>query len=147
MRLIPIAIGAILIWATPTQAQSVSEISRRWAADWSNKKIAAIMTLYAPAPTFLPTYGKRWTGREEIEKNFRTLLAKFNPHIVMRSRRSEISGNLAYDSGDYDEVVMPMKTGKPIRASGSYLFLFQRRKGGSWKILEQTWTQYDPSKL
>ena len=38
--------------------------------------------------------------------------------------------------------------GKPIPSRGAWLFLFQREKGGAWKILEQTWTSFGaPPKL
>ena len=46
------------------------------------------------------------------------------------------------------KVMAPAKGGKAIRAKGNYLFVFARRNRRSgWKIVEQTWTEFDPKKL
>ena len=106
------------------------------------------MTLYAPDPVFLPTSGARWVGAAVIRKNFARGLKQFDPRLTMQSVRSEASGNLAYDSGTYEEVLAPAKGGKAIRLKGNYLFVFTRKnRKGDWKILEQTWTEFDPKKL
>jgi len=137
-----------LAGASPVRAAPVSDLSQQWAGYWNAKNLTAIMTLYAPEPVFLPTSGERWQGQVQIRRNFARGLRKFDPRLTMQSLRSETSGNLAYDSGTYDETVAPTKGGKAIRARGNYLFVFQRRnKRSGWKILEQVWTQFDPSKL
>ena len=133
--------------AAAREGTAVSDIGEQWAGYWNAKNLDAIMTLYGPEPMFLPTTGHGWQGVAEIRKNFAGLLATYDPRINLHSVRSEASGNLAYDSGSYDEVVAPVKGGKAIHASGSYLFLFKRAKGGGWKILEQTWTEFEPVKL
>lgn len=133
--------------AREVQGTVVSDVSEQWAGYWNAKNLDAIMTLYAPEPVFFPTVGRGWEGRAAIRKSFAGLLATYDPRINLHSAHSEVSGNLAYDSGSYDEVVAPVKGGKAIRASGNYLFLFKRAKGGRWKILEQTWTEFEPVKL
>jgi len=40
-----------------------------------------------------------------------------------------------------------VKGGKAIHAQGTYLFLFKRVGRGRWKIVEQTWTSFEPAKL
>jgi ketosteroid isomerase-like protein len=144
-----LALGMLPVLAAGREAPgtAVSDISEQWAGYWNAKNLGAIMTLYGPEPMFLPTTGHGWQGAAEIRKNFAGLLANYDPRINLHSVRSEVSGNLAYDSGTYDEVVAPVKGGKAIHASGNYLFLFKRAKGGRWKILEQTWTEFEPVKL
>ncbi len=145
-----------LIWALPTgaalaqtgHAAAVADLTQQWVGYWNAKNLNATLTLYAPEPTFLPTSGERWEGTGAIRKNFARLLKRFDPRLTMQSIKSETSGNLAYDSGSFDEVLAPAKGGKAIRAKGHYLFVFQRKsKRSGWKILEQVWTQADPSKL
>jgi len=127
--------------------QQVGDVSTAWAANWNAKYLDAVMKLYAPEPVFLPAIGPRWTGAAAIRKNFAGLLAIYNPHLVLHPVKIEFSGDLAYDSGAYEETVMPVKGGAPIRAKGNYLFLFKRAANGNWKILEQTWTSLKPVKL
>ena len=139
--------GCLLISAS-TPAQAAGSLSEKWAADWSAKKLDAVIALYAPEPVFLPTVGPRWVGLAAIRKNFADLLENYDPHVVLHSLETARSGRLGYDSGTYEETITPVKGGKPIPSRGAYLFLFQREKGGAWKILEQTWTSFDaPPKL
>jgi ketosteroid isomerase-like protein len=132
---------------TAARAQQPTDVSEQWAGYWNAKNLAAIMTLYAPAPVFLPTSGERWAGASAIRANFAKGLAQYDPRLTLRSVASEVSGNLAYDSGAYEEVVAPVKGGRAIRAKGNYLFVFRRGRGTRWKILEQIWTEFDPAKL
>jgi len=138
---------AVRAGAAPVHVTPVTDISQQWAGYWNAKNLDAVMTLYAPEPTFMPTIGEAWTGTTSIRKAFAGVLEVYDPHIVLRSLRSETSGTLAYDSGTYDETIAPVKGGAPIQASGFYLFLFQKQKRGGWKILEQAWTEREPVKL
>jgi ketosteroid isomerase-like protein len=132
----------------PAQAAPTpSDLSSIWAADWSAKNLDAVMQLYAPNPVFLPTVGASWDGLSAIRKNCAGLQAKFNPHIVVHSIWTEASGLLAYDSGTYEETLVPAAGGKTIHARGDYIFIYQRRANGPWKILEQTFTELEPIAL
>ena len=150
MRRSQLLILAIILTAATraANATSVVNLSEQWAGYWNAKNLNAIMTLYAPDPVFLPTSGERWAGDAAIRKNFAKGLKQFDPRLTMQSVRSETSGNLAYDSGTYEEVVAPTKGGRALRVKGNYLFVFERKnKRSEWKILEQTWTEFDPKKL
>ena len=142
---------AVFAWAwllAGSPAHAAGSLSEKWAADWSAKKLDAVIALYAPEPVFLPTIGPRWVGLAAIRKNFTGLLENYDPHVVLHSLETARSGRLGYDSGTYEETITPVKGGKAIPSRGAYLFLFQREKGGAWKILEQTWTSFDaPPKL
>jgi ketosteroid isomerase-like protein len=129
--------------AAPTPA----ELSSVWATDWTQKNLDAVMQLYAPNAVFLPTVGASWVGAPAIRQNCAGLQAKFNPHIVVHSLWTQTSGELAYDSGTYDETLVTVTGGKTIHSKGNYIFIFQRRANGPWKILEQTFTELDPIAL
>ena len=139
--------ASAIVWASAGEPAGVASLSSEWATDWSAKNLDAVMTLYAPNAVFLPTVGPRWEGLAAIRKNCAELQATYNPDIKIKSLASQTSGDLAYDGGTYDETLTPVKAGKPIHASGSYLFVFQRQKSGSWKILEQTFTMTTDIKL
>lgn len=138
--------GAELAAAAPDQAVPTAE-STQWAAAWSAKQLDALMALYAPEPTFLTASGQRWEGAATIRAHFAEGLAEYNPVLTLSSAKSGASGDLAYDSGTYEESTTAVKGGGAIRARGSYLFLFQRQKDGGWKILEQAWTQTGVARL
>jgi uncharacterized protein (TIGR02246 family) len=123
-------------------AAEPATLSARWAAGWSAKDLDGLMALYAPEPVFLTASGERWEGAATIRAHFAEGLAEYNPQLTVKSLKSEASGDLAYDSGSYEETTTAVHgSGGAIRAKGSYLFVFQRQTDGSWKILEQVWTQ------
>jgi uncharacterized protein (TIGR02246 family) len=124
----------------------VAAQSSLWAADWSHRKLDDILQLYAPDPTFLPTSGERWAGAAVIRKNFAAALQQFSADLRLHSVRSDASGTLAYDSGTYTESLIAVKDGRTMQLKGNYLFVF-RLQNGHWKIEEQTFTEFDPSKL
>ncbi len=138
---------ALAISSQAQAAPTPPELSAVWAADWTAKKLDAVMQLYAPEAVFLPTVGASWEGAAAIRKNCAGLQAKFNPHIEVHSMWTRASGELAYDSGVYDETLVPTAGGKTIHAKGDYIFVFQRRANGPWKILEQTFTELEPIAL
>jgi len=140
------AIVAAVVTMGAAGAETPASLSAAWAADWSGKKLDHMMGLYAADPVFLPTSGERWEGARIIRKNFASGLAQFTADLHLHSVRSESSGTLAYDSGTYDETVMPVKAGKPMHVKGNYLFVFTRERG-TWRIREQTFTEYDAGKL
>jgi uncharacterized protein (TIGR02246 family) len=142
-----VGLAFIVGTATGALAADVTSLSNAWAAAWSARNIDAIIELYAPEPVFLANSGERWSGIDEIRTNFATGLSEFTPKLTLQSKRSAASGTLAYDSGTYDEIITPVRGGGVSAVRGNYLFVFQRQKNGEWKILEQTFTQYDPSKL
>jgi uncharacterized protein (TIGR02246 family) len=134
--------------AAPSHVTPVEDVSQQWAGYWNAKNLDAIMKLYAPEAVFLPVSGERWEGLGQIRRHFADGLARYDPSLIMRSVRSDVSGNFAYDSGTYSESVAPVKGGREFRAKGNYLILFQRKsRRAPWKILEQIWTEYDPSRL
>ena len=137
----------LLAQAKAVLATPVADLSQQWAGYWNAENLASIMTLYAPDPVFLPASGERWEGMTQIHRTFAKLLKRYDPRLTLQSRKSDTSGNLAYDSGTFDEVLAPAKGGKAIHAKGNYLFVFQRKsRRGDWKILEQVWTQAESSK-
>ena len=131
---------------TVVTTKNVPRFSAMWAKDWSAKNLDAVMSLYAPDAEFMPGFTESWVGKAAIRKNFAGVLAQYAAQVHLQSVRSDASGDLAYDSGLYDEKVTSVKDGKVLQVRGNYLFVFRRLKG-EWKILEQTWTQFGERKL
>lgn len=66
-------------------------------------------------------------------------MAQFSSQLTLKSVRVESSGDLAYDSGDFEETSISLSDGKKHDVKGTYLMVFQRQPGGQWLILEQVW--------
>lgn len=150
MRTITAALFLCLATAGAVAAeapQNPAALSQAWAEAWNAKSMLVLMDLYAPDPVFLPASGERWTGKDVIAAHFWTGLSSFNPSLELHSARSLASGDLAYDSGTFKETVTATNGSNPTRLSGNYLFIFRRQPDGAWKILEQSFTEFNPKKL
>lgn len=102
----------------------------------------AVMALYAPEAVFLPSRGPRAEGLGQIRARFEMVLPHTTSTLTLQSQHSEISGNLGYDSGTFDETVTPMEGGTTVlHFMGNYLFLYRCDADGGCKILEQTLTE------
>jgi ketosteroid isomerase-like protein len=97
-----------------------------------------VIALYADDAVFLPATGSRVTGRAAIRDLFEKALAANASELHLQSKVTEQSGNLAYDSGDYEE---KMVSGGITRSGrGNYLAVFRREGRNQWRIVEHMWT-------
>ena len=121
----------------PGLANSISKPSQLWAREWSAKNLDALMDLYADDAVFLTATGSRTTGKAAIRELFKQALAGSGSQLKVYSRSTEESGNLAYDSGEYDEV--STINGVTKKGAGNYLVVL-RRDGNRWRIVQHMWT-------
>jgi uncharacterized protein (TIGR02246 family) len=136
-----IVVWALNVYAADDATRLVGAVRDQWAKDWNGKQLDHIATLYAPNADFLSSNGARYSGVPAIRDYFKSVLAKNTPSITMRSATLEVSGDLAFDSGTYDETVV---TGTKSRAlHGNYLMVL-RRQNGKWLIAEQMWSEAAP---
>jgi ketosteroid isomerase-like protein len=71
-------------------------------------------------------------------------MAAFNSDLTLHSQNLEASGDLAYDSGDFQETLTNTATGAKIASKGSYIIIFKRQLGGNWQIVQQVFTGVPP---
>jgi ketosteroid isomerase-like protein len=71
-------------------------------------------------------------------------MSTFNSDLALHSQNLETSGDLAYDSGDFQETLTITATGAKITSKGSYIIVFKRQPSGSWQIVQQVWTGTPP---
>jgi ketosteroid isomerase-like protein len=71
-------------------------------------------------------------------------MATFDSDLTLHSQNLEISGDLAYDSGDFQETLTVIASGSKISAKGSYIILFKRQPDGTWLIIQQVFTGTPP---
>ncbi|HUS12879.1 MAG TPA: SgcJ/EcaC family oxidoreductase [Pyrinomonadaceae bacterium] len=116
----------------------VERISEQWAKEWSGRNLDALMALYADDAMFLTATGSRTTGRAAIRALFEKALAANASELRVQSKATEQSGQLAYDSGQYEETTT---TGGVKRSGrGNYLVVFRRDRKKQWRIVQHMWT-------
>ena len=132
--------------ATP-QASTIAALAKireAWVQDLRTKQLEPILKFYAPDAVFLQPTGERITGSAALRTLFQTIMATFNSDLTLHSQNLEISGDLAYDSGDFQETLTTIASGARITAKGSYIFIFKRQPNGSWQIVQHVWTGTPP---
>ena len=147
-----LAVAAILLTSTvaPTAAPqastivSLAKIRQAWIEDLRTKKPEPILKFYAADAVFLQPSGERITGSTAIRSLFQTIMASFNSDLVLHSQNLETSGDLAYDSGDFEESLTTIATGAKINSKGSYIIIYRRQPNGDWQIVQHAWTGSPP---
>jgi ketosteroid isomerase-like protein len=135
---------------SPTAARQAStlvtlaKIREAWVQDLRTKQLEPILKFYAPDAVFLQPTGERITGCAALRTLFQTIMATFNSDLILHSQNLEASGDLAYDSGDFQETLTAIATGAKIKAKGSYIIIFKRQPNGSWQIVQHVWTGTPP---
>jgi ketosteroid isomerase-like protein len=123
---------------------TLAKIREAWVQDLRAKKLEPILKFYAPNAVFLQPSGERITGSAAIRALFQSIMGTFNSDLTLQSQNLETSGDLAYDSGDFQETLTNAATGAKISSKGSYITIFKRQPNGSWQIVQQVWTGSPP---
>lgn len=118
----------------------LSRVCGKWAEYWRQKQLEKVVALYAPDAVFLTGTGDRFSGREAISAIFKTAMQGHTSDLTPRSLVTEVSGNLAYDSGDYLETIIPASGVAKTELKGNYVVVFKRQPSGQWLIIEHVWT-------
>jgi ketosteroid isomerase-like protein len=132
--------------AAPQNATLVAlaKIREAWDQDLRTKQLEPILKFYAPDAVFLQPTGDRITGSAALRTLFVNIMATFNSDLTLHSQNLEASGDLAYDSGDFQESLTVVATGAKITSKGSYVLIFKRQPNGSWLIVQQVFTGTPP---
>ena len=124
--------------------ETLAKIREAWVQDLRIKQLEPILKFYATDAVFLQPNGERITGSAALHTLFQTIMATFNSDLTLHSQNLETSGDLAYDSGDFQETLTTIATGAKITAKGSYIIIFKRQPNGSWQIVQHAWMGTPP---
>jgi len=125
-------------------APALAQVSQDWARAWQSKDLDAVLALYTSDAVFMDSDGSRIAGQPALKRFFATVLKQYSAQPRLRSIDAFASGDLAYDWGDYSEIVTPVANpAGAIETHGTYLVIL-RRIGERWKISEQMWTGDKP---
>ena len=123
---------------------TLAKIREDWVYDLRTKQLEAILKSYAPDAAFLLPSGDRISGSAALRTLFQNIMATFHSDLTLHSQNLETSGDLAYDSGDFQETLTTIATGAKITSKGSYIIIFKRQPNGSWQIVQHVWTGTPP---
>jgi ketosteroid isomerase-like protein len=123
---------------------ALAKIRQAWVEDLRTKKLEPILKFYATDAVFLQPSGERITGSVAIRGLFQTIMASFDSDLTLHSRNLETSGDLAYDSGDFEETLTTIATGAKITSKGSYIIIYRRQSNDDWLIVQHIWTGSPP---
>jgi uncharacterized protein (TIGR02246 family) len=138
-----IVLTTLLLQATPARppvAEEIAKLREQWAQQLHNKQLDPILTLYAPDAVFLSPGSSRVTGQTEIRALFKNVMATFTSNITLHSIHTESSGDLAYDSGEFRETLVPTSGGPSQESQGNYVMILKRQPDGKWRIVQHIWT-------
>ena len=123
---------------------TLAKIREAWVRDLRAKQLEAILKFYASDAVFLQPTGERITGSIALRTLFQTIMATFDSNLTLHSQNLETSGDLAYVSGDFHEILTTIANGAKIATKSSYIIIFKRQPNGSWQIVQHVWTGTPP---
>ena len=123
---------------------AIAKIREAWVQNLRTKQLEPILKFYASDAVFLQPNGDRITGAAALRNLFQNIMATFNSDLTLHSQSLETSGDLAYDSGDFQETLTTIATGAKITSKGSYIMILKRGAEGSWQIIQHAWMGTPP---
>ena len=132
-----------LLLALSLQASAGNDFTamrEQWTHNLHDKHVEASIAQYAPEADFHDPSGVVTHGTAALRLLFQTITGTFDSDITFLDHRSEISGNLAYDAGIYNETMVRRATGQKRKLHGSYLTVYRKNAEGRWLIIQQMWT-------
>jgi ketosteroid isomerase-like protein len=121
-------------------SRPIAEVRDSWLAAFKSKNVGAAVGFYASDAAFLQPSGDRIEGIEAIRELYQKIVSTFDTDLVLRNRSLEVSANLAYDSGEYEETLTNSATGQKQHFRGQYVMIFRLSSDGHWKIIQHGWT-------
>ncbi|MDB4925768.1 nuclear transport factor 2 family protein [Mucilaginibacter sp.] len=122
-----------------TDKQLIGQLRNNWTVYLQTKQLGKATDQYTDDAVFYSTGEENAVGKKAITKLYRSVMKQFNARIKFHSSGVTVSGDLASDSGDYNETTVDNTTHKTAKFKGSYLMVLQRKPDG-WKINRIMWT-------
>jgi ketosteroid isomerase-like protein len=88
---------------------------------------------------FLQPSGDRIEGIEAIHELYKKVANTFDSDLLLKSRNLEVSADLAFDSGEYEETLTDRATGQKQHFRGQYVMVFRLSSDEQWKIIQHVW--------
>jgi ketosteroid isomerase-like protein len=145
-----IAIATILTLAACTQAplpapdtreadaKAIRDAEAALLANFKAKDVDKMGTFWADDATFMMTNMPAMKGNAAIKAMWKDVIADPNFTVEFGANKVEVSkaSDYAYSQGTYSSTMTDPKTKKVVVEKGSYVTVFQKQAGGSWKAVQ-----------
>jgi uncharacterized protein (TIGR02246 family) len=143
-----------MVVAAQRPDEGIAKVRAMWVDDFKARDAEKIASLYADDATLVAASGERVVGRERIRDYFKQMFGSISSaDVTVDSKGTDVLGDLGYDSGLYDEVIVRPGVvlgggvtisggaqigggGSRVASHGSYLVVL-RRRAGVWLIVQQ----------
>ncbi len=96
-------------------AKEIANTRGAWIEALRAKQLDTFTKLYAPDAVFMQPTGERLSGQAAIHALFKRTMDRVTSDPGLKSLYEEDSGDLAYDSGTYTEMLTPISGRTPIK--------------------------------
>ncbi len=128
-----------------TSKEAIDQARKAVDAAWLSEDADIIISHLADDVIFMPPNVGKVTGKDE-NRNF---LQGFFDHFTMTElktmeREVVVSGDLAFERGLYEWVIVPEGEGEGISDEVNFLGIWQRQPDGAWKEVYAIWNSTKP---
>src|SRR5437763_6506418 len=112
--------------AASREADVVAKTRDSWLRGFKSEEVSIALSYYAPDAVFLQPTGERIEGVEAIRALYQKVVETFDTDLTQTSRSLDVSGALAFDSGEYEETLTNRAAGEKQHFRGQYLMVFRK---------------------
>jgi ketosteroid isomerase-like protein len=124
----------------PSAGNDFNTSREQWAHNLHDKHVDALVAQYDPEAHFHGPGGAVTRGTGALRHLFQAVADTIDSDLTFLDHHSEISGNMAYDSGIFRDTVVTRATGQKRAVHGTYLTVYRKDADGRWLIIQQAWT-------
>ena len=123
---------------TAKVAEDIKAKETQWQKEYMAKNMDALAAEYEDDAALAGPGDPLATSEAERRKSIQGLTNDPNLQLSFSSDRVFVakSGDLASSRGHYTLTTTDKATGKPVTGNGSYLTVYKKQDGGSWKAVE-----------
>jgi ketosteroid isomerase-like protein len=144
LRAVTLCLACWTFSANAGAAPDFAGLRQQWTASLHGKHLDDALALYEEQATFFKPDGSHADGKPAIRALYQTVMRSYDSSLVFHSLRTQVSGTLAYDSGDYEETLVRRDGGNSSALRGAYLMVLHRGKDERWRIVQQMWSAQAP---
>jgi uncharacterized protein (TIGR02246 family) len=135
--------GSVNVIGSSSNSQAADRVAQtrdKWLAAFKSKDVTSVVAFYSSDAAFLQPTGDRIEGSKAIRELYEKVAGTFDTDLTLTSRFLEASGNLAYDSGEYEETLTNRATAQKQHYRGQYVMVFRLSPDGEWRIIQHVWS-------
>ncbi len=122
----------------------IEETNAQFTAAVNRGDTATVAGLYTTDATVLPPNATAVRGRAEIKGLFDGMVERMGiPKLTLTTLEVTELGETAYEVGSYT-MKAKLPSGEAMTDAGKYVVIWQRQRGGDWKLHVDIWNSDTP---